>query len=394
MVYPTTWTPSNILPCPYSKNDEENILYTIIAVHFDKNFGSDQTYLNGLMSQMWQNYNETFKDLLITWCNINFHCSTTDPTLLTPANFAPQYYPNSAEDLLIKVLNYIRPCIVKLQGGTPVISPILPSAIPQFYNATIDDLLLEILNQIQDSQNAARYTPTTVPQAFNFRRADILLTILNQITSALNVVQLTPFNDANLFAWYAYDYPDSISKGVNNYISVWGDMSGHGYHLTQATKNKQPILASEGVMFSGAQLIQNIALQMDLPGSFYFILKNTGTGLQIPFANTNTGSFYLELINSGAVYMICMTSLGIGTSGTNYKLITVIVNGANSLLSDGTNSAKGNLSNIILYSLSIGGMGDYDPFTGYVKAWIIRSQADDAIKQAAIQQYLINRYSI
>jgi hypothetical protein len=65
-----TWKPTNILVSPYSKNADDDILYTLVVQHFNQSFPNHPERLAAILANMWRNYNETFRDLLITWLNI------------------------------------------------------------------------------------------------------------------------------------------------------------------------------------------------------------------------------------------------------------------------------------------------------------------------------------
>ena len=63
-----TFHPGNILLCPASqKNTTDSLLYTIVKRHFDTLYPSNPEIWADLEANMWHNYNETFRDLLVTW---------------------------------------------------------------------------------------------------------------------------------------------------------------------------------------------------------------------------------------------------------------------------------------------------------------------------------------
>jgi hypothetical protein len=81
------FTPANIELCPYGMNRRDDLLYTIIRQHFLRCYNSDPTRLNELMAGMWSNYNQTFRDLLITWLNI-YDAEGGGPPVNSPESFS------------------------------------------------------------------------------------------------------------------------------------------------------------------------------------------------------------------------------------------------------------------------------------------------------------------
>lgn len=68
---PGGYQPHNIISCPASiKNNSDDILYTLVLRYFDECYQGTPAQWNEIEGQMWRNYNETFRDLLITWFNI------------------------------------------------------------------------------------------------------------------------------------------------------------------------------------------------------------------------------------------------------------------------------------------------------------------------------------
>jgi hypothetical protein len=62
-------TPQTILKCTVStKNEADDLLYTLVSEWFlsDNTVGAWME----VQGNMWSNYNETFRDLLITWLRV------------------------------------------------------------------------------------------------------------------------------------------------------------------------------------------------------------------------------------------------------------------------------------------------------------------------------------
>ena len=63
------YNPSEILNCPVSiKNAMDDLLYTIVQDWFYSS--GNAAYWQDVEGKMYTNYNETFRDLLVTWLRI------------------------------------------------------------------------------------------------------------------------------------------------------------------------------------------------------------------------------------------------------------------------------------------------------------------------------------
>jgi len=66
---PGGYTKENLILCPVSKkNAADDLLYTIVQTWFLAS-GSPEIWAS-VQSLMYTNYNETFRDLLVTWLRI------------------------------------------------------------------------------------------------------------------------------------------------------------------------------------------------------------------------------------------------------------------------------------------------------------------------------------
>lgn len=71
MIPPGGYTPDNLISCPASmKNTCDHLLFTIVNRYYTECYQGDPAQWNEIEGQMWRNYNETFRDLLITWFNM------------------------------------------------------------------------------------------------------------------------------------------------------------------------------------------------------------------------------------------------------------------------------------------------------------------------------------
>jgi hypothetical protein len=182
MALPVTWDKTNIMHSVYGNTLADDILYTIIQIFFTNSFGvQDQNYLAFLVGSMWRNYNETFRDLLITFLNIGWHFSQGTGIILTPFDVVGNY-PNSVDDLLLMVDGKINSILRHVDGLPSIVTPALhPSDISNHFPDRVDDILLDTLNRIRAFDNLAPIAPYDYPQLCNMTREDILFAILNTI---------------------------------------------------------------------------------------------------------------------------------------------------------------------------------------------------------------------
>ena len=65
------YNPGNVTNCPVSiKNAMDDILYTIVQKHYATMYPTQPERWAQVQALMWTHYNETFRDLLITWLNL------------------------------------------------------------------------------------------------------------------------------------------------------------------------------------------------------------------------------------------------------------------------------------------------------------------------------------
>lgn len=229
MDYPQTWTKHNIYKCIYSNTLADDILYTLLKVTFDNCFVGKESYLNYLLGNMWRNYNETFRDLCITWLNISYYFSTGDPNTYNRYTLVEKY-PNSMEDLLLMILNRTESAMIKVYHPEVDAAPknYQVRNIPNVFNATVEDILFEILNELRRVQEQEALTRAGLVQSCSFTREDILLQILNTIMP-LVVIPYEPDFDNNCRGQFNFLDTQYITKDASNYVSLARDERNKPY---------------------------------------------------------------------------------------------------------------------------------------------------------------------
>ena len=78
-------------------------------------------------------------------------------------------------------------------------------------------------------------------------------------------------------AWYDASNTSSIATAVAGHVTQWNDLSGHGFHVTQATDAARPISgiatvnSRNVVRFTGAQTIFRPSVSHPQPFAVYFV---------------------------------------------------------------------------------------------------------------------------
>ena len=78
--------------------------------------------------------------------------------------------------------------------------------------------------------------------------------------------------DGNTVAWF--DYTETITMDGSDLVSDWGDKSGEGNDLLQATGTDQPLWSSDGVLFNGVDnYMKCVGFTYDQPEMIYVVVK-------------------------------------------------------------------------------------------------------------------------
>jgi len=81
-------------------------------------------------------------------------------------------------------------------------------------------------------------------------------------------------DDGNTVFWYKFDELSTITKDVDNKVSLWKDFMGSGRDLRQATAGKHPIWSSDGITGDGiAQFMDTADFVLNQPECIYIVFK-------------------------------------------------------------------------------------------------------------------------
>ncbi len=228
------------------------------------------------------------------------------------------------------------------------------------------------------------------------------LTITFAKTGTTATVTNNVADDGHTVAWYDASDTSTLTKatGTTEAVSRWNDKLGSGHDLIQATGNKQPIWSADGVLGDGSNdSMKTEAFTYEQPEKIYMVLKIFDTN--IPSKGLMDGN----AVGTGLVYHInnsptipnvyAGADLGFNEVITDTLFIMrVLFDGAASKTQNNTLAAKtGNSGTADMGGITLFAWGN-DTLWG--KAQIIeaifRDSADDAATEAAIYNYLENKF--
>jgi len=230
-----------------------------------------------------------------------------------------------------------------------------------------------------------------------------MLNISNRIAinsqRAVGVSTPPVLSDGSTVLWV--DSQENITKNGSDLVSLWGDKSGNGNDLVQATETNKPTWNANGILFDGVDnFMKAAAFTLVQPEFIYIVFKQiTWTGGEYIF-DGNTAS-------SGLLFQSGGTPNLIASGGTNsskddltldtYGIARVKFNGASSTFQiNEETQITGNFGANNMGGFTLGARGD--GAVGYgnieVKEVIIRNVADSAQDEGTIYNYLADKYSI
>lgn len=199
----------------------------------------------------------------------------------------------------------------------------------------------------------------------------------------------------NLKAWFVAGVGITSAGGL---VSQWGDQSGQGNHLKQATGTNQPALQADGsVLFDGVDnFMQCDAFTLNQPITGYMLAKQVAwlSGARMLDGNSAVSGVLFQDTVSPRV------SLNAGSSGGSintwsvgtYGVVSWVINGASSSIQHNNNApGTGNAG--------AGNMGGFTfgtdglPGTNFVniqaREIVLYSAAHDSVTRAGIINYLL-----
>jgi len=207
-------------------------------------------------------------------------------------------------------------------------------------------------------------------------------------------------NDGNTVAWYDSQLLRTITKDGSDFVSRWNDRLGSGHDLIQAVGTNQPKWFSvNGILFDGIDnFMKTAAFTFDQPEMIYIVFKQiTWTNTERIFDGFNNVSMLMS--QSGITPELNIFagaaspndgSLPINTFG----IVRALYNGVNSSLQINENAKwTGNAGASNAGGLTIGAQSSGALFGNIqLKEFIGRKIADGAVDDAAIFNYLKNKY--
>lgn len=206
--------------------------------------------------------------------------------------------------------------------------------------------------------------------------------------------------DGNSVAWF--DMAKNITKDGSNRISEWGDYSESGHPLLQAGADSiKPVLTADGVLFDGVDdYLKCASFTLNQPEFIYIVFRQLSWTRyeQIFDGNGNSTGYLMQDAATPDLKISAGTQSGVISPTLNtFVIVRALFNGASSklILNDGT-PVTGNFgaANMMGFTLGVKGSASSGFSHCEVKEAIIRKIADTAPNEAAIYNYLKDKYSL
>ena len=209
--------------------------------------------------------------------------------------------------------------------------------------------------------------------------------------------------DGNTVLWV--DSEENVTKNGANHVSVWGDKSGNGNDLLQATGASQPLYSTNGILFDGVNdFLKAAAFTLVQPEMIYIVFKQVtwsfstrvfdgdSTNAMVLSQYQTTPSLNMQVSGYSSSLSVKNTNLPVNTFG----IARCLYDGVNSkFIIDDTTPVTGSVSTLSAGGFSLGARGSNALHSNIeVKEVIIRKVADSATNEDLIYQYLSNKYGI
>ena len=205
--------------------------------------------------------------------------------------------------------------------------------------------------------------------------------------------------DGSTMLWV--DSEENVTKNGANHVSVWGDKSGNGNDLLQATGSAQPLYSTNGILFDGDNdFMKALPFTLVQPEMVYIVFKQVTWTLNDRIYD---GDGYLAMVISQALSTPALNMhAGSSLNNTNlpvntFGILRALYNGANSkLIINDTTPITGDVGTNNAGGFTLAKKGDSNSRFGNieVKEIIIRKVADSVTNESLIYQYLSNKYGI
>ena len=225
-----------------------------------------------------------------------------------------------------------------------------------------------------------------------------MLNISNRISinSQRGVLPPAVLTDGSTVLWV--DSKENITKNGSDLVSSWGDKSGNGNDLVQATETNKPTWNSNGVLFDGVDnFMKAVAFTLIQPEFIYIVFKQVTWTSNARVFDGNSGNSG-TLVQNGTTPNLNAYAGAFSTASTDltldtYGIVRVLFNGASSTFQVNDNAqTTGNFGAANMGGFQLGFSLAYSNIE--VKEVIIRNVADSAQDEGTIYNYLADKYSI
>ena len=241
-----------------------------------------------------------------------------------------------------------------------------------------------------------------ISSAFAITASKIYLTCRNHFEGIAPTAEEV-LADGNTVLWV--DSEENVTKNGANKVSVWGDKSGQGNDLLQATGASQPLYSTNGILFDGANdFMKAIPFTLVQPEMVYIVFKQVtwsyttrvfdggSTNAMVLSQRPTSPDLNIQVGGYSSSLSLDNTNLSVNTFG----IARCLYDGVNSkFIIDDTTPVTGSVSTLSAGGFSLGARGSNALHSNIeVKEVIIRKVADSAEDEALIYQYLSNKYGI
>lgn len=205
--------------------------------------------------------------------------------------------------------------------------------------------------------------------------------------------------DGSTVLWV--DATQNVTKNGSDLVSLWGDKSGNGNDLVQATETNRPLWSADGILFDGVDnFMKAAAFTLVQPEFIYIVFKQvTWTNGDYILDGNGTNVGYLRQLGVTPelqAYAWTASANDSNLSLNTYGIARVQFNGASSTFQINENTQiTGNFGAANMGGFTLGSRGDNSTFGNIeVKEVIVRNTDDDTYKNGTIYNYLADKYGI
>jgi hypothetical protein len=218
--------------------------------------------------------------------------------------------------------------------------------------------------------------------------------------SSTGLTHPTALYDSNTNIWLDSKDLSTITKDVNEKVSIWADKLGSVRVVQQTTAGKEPEYTADGIVFAGDGKYLAKDFTQNQPTQVYIVVKPLAWTDQ-DFIFDGWANNTMSLRQNGATpkvnFYAGAFSADVNLSINEWHIVNVVFNGLNSVWQiDNVAEITGNLGTNNSVGLTVGSNGAKSN-TGanmIIAEVITRIVADSAGSKAAILDYLSLKYSL